>query len=155
MTAMEKRARSYPAATLIAVLVLSNISASFAAGDALLAKTPMKVPWCGSLYAPPFASQADGEKKRICEPPVARAYSPVHHIIGPEALDLESKACFVPDAVYRLLDDIIDTVTAEVGPISTSLDHDRQRALILKVGQNTGQVSRAERLRVSQRIEKG
>jgi hypothetical protein len=137
---LSRRMKSCTAATLLAGYWLANTSGAYAAKDALLSKTPESLPWCGSLYAPPFASPTDGKRKRICEPAVARAYTLIHRNIGAEALDLESRACFVPDSAYRLLDDIIDTVTARMGPIDDHLDHDGQRVQILNVSRITGQV---------------
>lgn len=71
------------------------------------------IPYCGSGNVGPRAPQSDG-KNRPCAPDGQRQYVPRHTGIGFDILDSESKACFVPDQAYRLLDDLIDTILAKV-----------------------------------------
>lgn len=91
----------------VALLVCSGVNSVAAlSGGAPLAH-------CGDMYAPPFASASDG-RHRSCPPAVRRAYAPRHRGIGFEILDSESKACFVPDQAYRLLDEIVDAVAKDI-----------------------------------------
>lgn len=65
------------------------------------------------MYAPPFARASDAGPRK-CGVPAPRSYGPRHKGLGFEILDSESKACFVPDQEYKLLDEIIDAVMKSV-----------------------------------------
>ena len=67
---------------------------------------------CAGHYAEPALAHA--LPARTCSPPVKRKYTPRHRGIGFEILDSESKACFVPDQEYQLLDELIDAVSQRV-----------------------------------------
>ncbi|MGR8963717.1 tetratricopeptide repeat protein [Rhizobium leguminosarum] len=82
------------------------------AGTAWVQETSRPVlPYCGSVYAPPYGEKAG---RRTCPVPKPRTYSPRHAGIGFDILDLESEACFVPDESYQLLDQLIDEVGQKV-----------------------------------------
>src|ERR1035437_10300510 len=85
-----------------------------------LAQEPI-IPYCGAGNAGPRAPQGDGNN-RPCEPDGKRHYVPHNKGIGFDILDSESQACFVPDQSYRLLDDLVDTISKKVkyDPTSTS-----------------------------------
>lgn len=116
---------------VIATLMINTASAG--PNPARLASS--ELPLCGSQYAPPFANPKDAGR-RTCPPPVARNYTPKHRGIGYEILDLESEACFVPDDFYRLLDNIVDNVTARVGQSAQSTKPTTDR--LLAIGRATG-----------------
>jgi hypothetical protein len=99
---------------------------------------------CGSMYAPPFADRNDAGR-RTCGAPGPRNYTSKHRGIGFDILNLESEACFVPDASYRLLDDIVDTVVKRLSkanpPANPPQDSgDARVGQVLKVSQITGDV---------------
>ena len=96
--------------------------------------------YCGSMYAPPLAEPEDGKKQRVCEPGTKRTYAPKHKGIGFEALDLESKVCFVPDEAYRVLDTIIETVKTRAGTPPDPGEKDKQVTYALAVSRITGEV---------------
>ncbi len=71
------------------------------------------IPRCGSGNAGPIAPHRDGAD-RPCDPNGKRQYVPRHKGIGFDILNSESKACFVPDQEYQLLDELIDAVVGKV-----------------------------------------
>lgn len=77
------------------------------------------LPTCGSTYAEPFGSRSDAYE-RSCEEKGIREYKPMHSGIGYEVLDIESEACFVPDASYRLLDTLVDESIRDLGFTGTN-----------------------------------
>lgn len=64
------------------------------------------IPQCGSIYAKPSGNRSDAWARK-CQPPVARTYIPKYSGIGYEILNIDSEACFVPDELYRMLDEIV------------------------------------------------
>jgi tetratricopeptide (TPR) repeat protein len=90
---------------LIVSLVWFSPSAS--AGEQFSANTAVDSKYCGDVNAPPFGSNADVSVRK-CEIK-NRSYKPRHKGIGFEILDSESKACFVPDEEYEVLDQLIDS----------------------------------------------
>lgn len=68
---------------------------------------------CGAMYAEPLANSVDSGRRK-CGMKMKRAYRPKHKGLAFEILDSESKACFVPDQEYKLLDEIVDTVVRSV-----------------------------------------
>jgi tetratricopeptide (TPR) repeat protein len=91
---------------LLLVIVLASI---------IVAHPPShnEPPNCGDMYAPPFAAARDAGSRK-CDANLRRNYVPRHKGLGFEILDSESRACFVPDQEYQLLDEIIDSVSAGV-----------------------------------------
>ena len=79
-------------------------------------QTRLPLSQCGDMYAPPFAQASDAGPRK-CGLPVLRSYRPQHKGLGFEILDSESKACFVPDQEYRLLDEVIDAVMKQLSMI--------------------------------------
>lgn len=69
-------------------------------------------PDCGAFNREPAFD--GGLRERPCEDGQTRGYRPRHSGLAYEILDLESEACFVPDAAYELLDAILDEVIARV-----------------------------------------
>jgi tetratricopeptide (TPR) repeat protein len=67
---------------------------------------------CDGHYAEPALAHA--LPARTCSLPVERKYTPRHRGIGFEILDSESKACFVPDQEYQLLDELVDAVSQRI-----------------------------------------
>lgn len=67
--------------------------------------------FCGTESAPPLADPRDSGRRK-CGPEVKHTYRPKYKGIGFEILDSESKACFVPDQQYKLLDEIVGTIVA-------------------------------------------
>jgi hypothetical protein len=65
---------------------------------------------------------------------------PRHKGTGFEALDLESRACFVPDDSYRLLDDIIIAVSERVNSASRATSGDSKAEHFLSVSRIVGEV---------------
>lgn len=106
----------------------------------LLEKAPEKLSYCGDLYAPPFASQNDGKRPRICAPAQARGYTPLNRSIATEALDIESEQCFVPDDAYHLLDEIISAVKSRVGEANDDDTVEKKKERALAIGKATGDV---------------
>src|ERR1700736_953358 len=78
----------------------------------LLAPVP-PIPHCGEIEAPPYADPHDAGR-RVCPAVSPRTYVPHHQGLGYDLLNQESEACFVPDQEYRLLDEIVDTVSQSV-----------------------------------------
>jgi tetratricopeptide (TPR) repeat protein len=89
---------------------------SVLAGLALCANAPVEqlgegdLPFCGTQYAPPFGDRSDATERPCAGG--AHVYAARHRGLGYQVLDLESEACFVPDAAYRLLDEIVDEALA-------------------------------------------
>ena len=65
---------------------------------------------------------------------------PRHKGIGFEALNLELQACFVPDDSYRLLDEIISTVSDRVNSSSRAASGDSKAEYFLAVSRIVGEV---------------
>jgi hypothetical protein len=105
------------------------------------AETPARfrslLPDCGSFYAPPFAERSDAGR-RPCPTPGVRNYTPVNHGIGFDVLNLESEACFVPDELIRLLDEVVIAVLQRVPKPDQSSDVTTD--FILSVSSATGDV---------------
>jgi hypothetical protein len=76
-----------------------------------LAQVPT-IPNCGSGNSGPIARQSDG-KNRPCDLNGKRQYVPRHRGVGFGILESESRACFVPDQAFRLLDDLVDTILSQ------------------------------------------
>jgi tetratricopeptide (TPR) repeat protein len=108
--------RITPSKLLLSILVLSCLILSPQAslgGDKPSDVTNVRtLTTCEGHYAEPLLGRA--LPSRSCGPPEERKYTPRHHGIGFEILDSESKACFVPDQEYELLDELIDAVTERV-----------------------------------------
>lgn len=92
------------------------------------------LPVCGSAYSPPYANPSDAGR-RTCPARNSRGYTTKYRGIGFEILDLESEACFVPDAAYRLLDDIVDEVISRLSQVRQS-----NIEQVLAISKTTGDV---------------
>lgn len=77
-------------------------------------RVPETLPDCGSIYAPPFAAGPGTKTPRVCAEPVKRSYAPKYRGLGYEVLTMESEACFLPDASFRLLDSLVDQAKASM-----------------------------------------
>lgn len=65
----------------------------------------------------------------MCPAPTARTYTPKYAGTAYDILLRESEACFVPDAHFRLLDDIVDDVKGRLTPLPPFGGDAKQRAL--------------------------
>jgi tetratricopeptide (TPR) repeat protein len=125
------------------VACVSILSQPVLAGPALLEQLPAvtnPMPDCGQQYAPPLYPWGLTPKARICEKNGVRNYIPHNRGIGFEALDLESKACFVPDESYRLLDDIVDDSVARVSRVKAANPSMSPADFATAIGRETGNV---------------
>jgi hypothetical protein len=121
----------------IATSALMSISPA-QGGVAAVGETARSAPpMCGTAYAPPFGDPAP---RRTCETPVPRSYKPSHSGLGYDILDSESEACFVPDGSYRLLDQIIDSVTARLANEQRTGQGVSEEARAVAISQATGDV---------------
>jgi len=115
-----------------------GLLASLVASGALAQESGRSLPECGTVYAEPFGRAAE---RRVCPPERARAYVPVHAGIGFDVLNAESEVCFVPDAAYRLLDEIVSEVVAAMGVNPGRRSGLRSdQATLLKLSRVTGEV---------------
>jgi hypothetical protein len=121
----------------IAAVAMMSISRAHG-GVAAVGETARSAPpMCGTAYAPPFGDPAP---RRTCEAPVPRGYKPTHRGLGYDILDGESEACFVPDSSYRLLDEIVDRVTARLTDAQRSGQGITDEARVIAISQATGDV---------------
>jgi hypothetical protein len=121
----------------ISALVVMSISRA-QGGAAAVGETARSVPpMCGTAYAPPFGEPAP---RRTCETPVPRGYKPTHRGLGYDILNGESEACFVSDSSYRLLDEIVDRVTARLTDAQRSGQGISDEARAIAISQATGDI---------------
>jgi tetratricopeptide (TPR) repeat protein len=121
-----------PFAIIVGVMISTATEAS---ADVV---RPAELPECGQMYAPPFW---DGPNpgRRTCLSERARSYRSRYSGIAKQALDLESQACAVPDASYRLLDQIVDEVRARARRAGYAPNADRRR-FMERISEITGDV---------------
>ena len=100
-----------PAFAFLSILVMSSMS--YASEQLRESTQDQIVSYCGRRYADPIA-RGDYTEQRACAELSERRYKPQHQGIGFEILDSESQACFIPDAEYQLLDEIVDAVDQRV-----------------------------------------
>jgi hypothetical protein len=124
---------------VLAIATLAVMSISRAQGGvAAVGETTRSVPpMCGTAYAPPFGDPAP---RRTCATPVPRSYKPTHRGLGYDILDSESEACFVSDSSYRLLDEIVDRVTARLTNAQRLDQGISDEARAIAISQATGDV---------------
>jgi tetratricopeptide (TPR) repeat protein len=75
--------------------------------------TSTPLPHCGTLASSRNANATDATP-RVCPTPTQRAYKQRYQGIAYDILNEESKACFVPDAQFELLDSLVDEVRGNV-----------------------------------------
>ncbi len=97
------------------------------------------LPLCGSIISGPIADPSDGGR-RVCPVPGSRSYQRRNGGIGFEILDLEFVVCFVPDELYRLLDDIIDDVASRLPNMRRQTNSHPKIGEALAVSKATGDV---------------
>ncbi|GGN62945.1 hypothetical protein GCM10011349_47080 [Novosphingobium indicum] len=114
-------------------------SALFAGSASAETNRNYDTPYCGEIEAPPrFAGANPG--RRACPNAIARSYLPKYKGIARTALDLENEACFVPDATYQLLDEIIDEVRLRVTDEGLRPNVNASQAVLKKISAITGDV---------------
>ncbi|MGJ4997709.1 hypothetical protein ACQR0Z_25010 [Bradyrhizobium sp. HKCCYLS3077] len=128
---LTKHAYAIAALAVLSMSQTQNVSAA----EGEIARS--QIPVCGTMYAPPFGSPAP---RRACETPIPRTYKPTHRGLGYDILDLESEACFVPDSSYRLLDEILDRVTARLTEPQQSGIGIADEARVIAISELTGDV---------------
>lgn len=102
---------------------------------------------CGDPPGPQTAPQRD-RKRRDCTEPQARTYTARYRGPAHDALDLETVACFVPDASYRLLDDIIDDVHARIAQEGLGAQALQTEAGVQRISAALGDVLKARGFRL-------
>ncbi|WP_028080614.1 tetratricopeptide repeat protein [Solimonas soli] len=111
------------------------------------ADTAPALPACGSLD--PIRLFGIGrEAPRRCAAGGERHYAPRHGGLGYALLDIESAACFVPDASYALLDEIVDEAAAAVRPLLAASDGEITRAFALQASRTIGDLLAAKGFRL-------
>lgn len=105
--------KKYAAAVFTALLILVLVQTIPAETGSNYHDNKKAIPQCGSIYAKPFGNRADAWT-RNCQTPVARTYIPKYSGIGYEILNIESETCFVPDEIYRILDELVGQALREI-----------------------------------------
>jgi len=122
---------------LLRLTVVGVVAVSLAAAEAQQVRID-SLNACGRNAEPYFEGDI---RDRPCNPAFERIYRPRYSGLGYEILDIESGACFVPDAAYQQLDAIIDRVKAEVDRLK--LDTRKPtRQLVLKISELTSKALR-------------
>lgn len=124
---MPKICTAITSSILAAVLISGNVAQA------------KQLPLCGHVYAPPFY-EGPHIGSRICPPSTQRNYTPKYRGIAKRALDLESEACFVPDAAYELLDEIVDSVRKRLNDRGVRPGRHPSRELVVIISEVTGSV---------------
>lgn len=119
----------------IGLMILLMVEAAQGGVARLDSPANVRLPGCGSIYAPPFAPH---KSVRTCPSVSSRVYKPRYSGIAYEILASESEACFVPDEQFMLLDLIIDDIRHEAGTgfSGTSIEKlDRARRVSTLIGE--------------------
>lgn len=126
-------------AALTAFLILVLVKTISAETGNNYAENKITLPQCGSISSRPFGNRYDAWPRK-CQSPVARNYIPKYSGIGYEILNIDSEACFVPDELYRMLDELIGEALKKISYSQSLASRSEKLEQVRRVSKQIGEI---------------